>query len=411
MNQANFFVSAPKGLEKALFDELHEISQKFFIEKDVEIILAEGGVSINTSAINFNICYEINLHSRIASRVFWLVGEGFYRTDMDIFNLAKKVLWHNFFSVDKSIRVDVSAIFSPLKSIAIAGLRTKDAICDIFREVYDTRPDVAKNEPDIRIRVFLEKNKAKFYLDTSGEPLFKRGYRFRHNSPLSAPIRENLASGLLRLINWQENQPLAKPLLDPFCGSGTFAIEAIQMLINKPSGIGRKFAFEKFSNFQEAYWKNLLRTAHNNVLDIETLPVKPQIFLSDKNFEILEYAKTLIKELDYQDIVTFYHLPFQNLKLENINIDCKPILIANPPYGERMGDTNLLFSEYQQWGSILKHQYAGWRAGFISADPDFIKGIALKPQKKYAIMNGDLSAKFYDIPLFAGARKETLPKD
>lgn len=394
-------------MEQILFDELSEIIQKHYPQpQETQLSIGNSGVFCSTKAINFNLLYYINLYSRIAGRVLWRVGEGYYRSDLDIFHLAKRINWEDYFGVDNSLRVDVTAVFSPLKSITIAALRTKDAICDQFRERHNRRPDVEKKTPDIRIRVYLEKNRCAFYLDTSGEPLFKRGYRARANSPTAAPIRENLAAGLLRIINWQAQNPL----LDPFCGSGTFAIEAMQIAINHPPGLGRKFAFEKLKQFNINNWRELLQKAHEEVYDIESLKIKPQIIIGDIDGEILSNAQEIIKSLDFQDLINTYQGEFQKFDNSHIDINHNPILIANPPYGERMGDKEKLINEYQQWGRVLKHQYAGWKAGFITADNDFIKGLGLKPKTKFPVMNGDLEARFYIIPLFAGARKEVLAK-
>ena len=155
--------------------------------------------------------------------------------------------WQRWFDVTRTIRVNTTAIRCPLKSLEFITLLVKDAVCDRFRAHCNERPSVDTLTPDVRIHVFIEDDQLMLYLDTSGDALFKRGVRSHTNI---APMRENLAAGILRLAGWQPGTPL----LDPMCGSGTFLIEAAQMSLNIQPGIARGFAFEKLKNFDAALW-------------------------------------------------------------------------------------------------------------------------------------------------------------
>ena len=236
-----FFAPCPRGLEAVLRAELEPLGAQ-------DVTELPGGVSFTGP---FPLCYTVNLHSRIASRVLWRVFHGTYRDERDIFQAAQALPWHEWFPVSRTIKVKVSAQQCPLNSLDFVTLRIKDAICDRFRAATGSRPDVATNRPDIRIDAFLTRQTVTLYLDTSGEALFKRGLR---TAVTEAPVRENLAAGILRLVGWTAQQPL----LDPMCGSGTFLVEAALMARNIPPGLGRRFAFEKLRNF-DAFMAGAMR--------------------------------------------------------------------------------------------------------------------------------------------------------
>ncbi|HEX9672807.1 MAG TPA: THUMP domain-containing protein, partial [Burkholderiales bacterium] len=210
-----FFATCPRGLEQVLAAELAALGAR-------ETKAVDGGASFSG---DLGLCYAANLESRVASRVLWQVGHARYRSEHDVFEAARALPWTRFFDVGRTIRVSVSAIKSPVKSLDFVTLRVKDAVCDAFRAAQGKRPDVDTETPDVRIHAFLTRDEATFYLDTSGEPLFKRGWRALAGE---APLRENLAAGILRLAGWRA--PV--PLFDPMCGSGTFLVEAAMMALD-----------------------------------------------------------------------------------------------------------------------------------------------------------------------------------
>jgi putative N6-adenine-specific DNA methylase len=185
-----FFAPCPRGLEDVLAAELAELGAG-------EITAADGGVAFGGP---IELAYRANLESRLASRILWQVGHGAYRDEQDIYQLALDLDWPQWFRADRTLRVDVAATRSPLTSLEFATLRIKDAVCDRHRAGSGVRPSVSKDQPDVRVHAYLTAGEATFYLDTSGEPLFKRGYR---RQTAEAPLRENLAAGLLRLARWQ----------------------------------------------------------------------------------------------------------------------------------------------------------------------------------------------------------------
>jgi putative N6-adenine-specific DNA methylase len=220
-----------------------------------DIAPTDGGVAFTGP---LDLAYRANLESRLASRVLWCVGGGAYRDERDIYALALELDWPSRFRADRTLRVDVAATRSPLKSLEFATLRIKDAVCDRHRAAGGKRPNVSKDNPDVRVHAYLTADQVTFYLDTSGAPLFKRGYR---RETAEAPLRENLAAGLLRLADWQPGVPL----LDPLCGSGTIVVEAALMALDIAPGLKRTFGFQKLGWYDGPTWQRIKQAAQRRM--------------------------------------------------------------------------------------------------------------------------------------------------
>jgi putative N6-adenine-specific DNA methylase len=262
-----FFASAPRGLEHLLLEEIQALGGK-------QAASVPGGVAFTGE---WETCYRVNLWSRVASRVLWRVGEFAYRNEDDLYAAARAIAWQEYFSVEQKIRVNVTAQKSPLKSLEFATLKIKDAVCDRFRDALGRRPDVERAVPDVRVHAFLEADKGALYLDTSGEPLFKRGWRADQGE---APLRENLAAGIVMLTGWQPDEPL----LDPMCGGATFLVEAAAMARGRPPGGKRAFGFEKLKAFQPSLWEKVRQEKRGE----EKTPV---LYGSDNDAEALKAAR------------------------------------------------------------------------------------------------------------------------
>jgi len=330
----DFFAPCPRGLETILLAELETFGAQ-------NARSTEGGVHFSG---DWALCYRANLESRIASRILWRVAETQYRTEQDIYQAAFELQWQRWFDVTHTIRVNTTAIRCPLKSLEFITLLVKDAVCDRFRAHCNERPSVDTLEPDVRIHVFIEDNKLMLYLDTSGDALFKRGVRQHTNI---APLRENLAAGILRLMKWHPGIPL----LDPMCGSGTFLIEAAQMSLNIQPGIARSFAFEKLKNFDAATWHAMREQAI-----AAQLPTKPlELYGSDLYGDALKAAWRNLDEAGLSECV--------ELKQANVLEIPAPaahgMLVANLPYGERMGELDELAELYPKLGDALKKSTYG----------------------------------------------------
>lgn len=379
-NQA-FFAPCPRGLEAVLRAELEQLGAQDATD-------VPGGVSF---AGPFALCYVINLHSRIASRVLWRVFHGTYRDEHDIFQAAHDLPWHEWFSARRTIKVKVSAQQCPLTSLDFVTLRIKDAVCDRFREAAGARPDVDTSRPDIRIDAFLDHQNVTLYLDTSGEALFKRGFR---TAATEAPLRENLAAGILRLAGWTAEQPL----LDPMCGGGTFLMEAALMGRNIPPGLGRRFAFEKLYTFDSREWRVLCEAGRAR----QTPKAPLAIYGSDIHGGALTAARANLETAGLADAVA--------LKQADV-LDVKPpagegVLVTNPPYGVRIGEEDHLAAFYPRLGDSLKRNFAGWRAYIFTADLRLPKLIGLAASRRTPLFNGALECRLFEFKLVSGSMRK-----
>ncbi len=375
-----FFAPCPRGLEAVLRAELEHLGAQDAAD-------VPGGVSF---AGTFSLCYAVNLNSRIASRVLWRVFHGAYRDEHDIFQAAHDLPWHEWFAARRTIKVKVSAQQCPLKSLDFVTLRIKDAVCDRFRAAAGARPDVDTSRPDIRIDAFLDHQNVTLYLDTSGEALFKRGLR---TAATEAPLRENLAAGILRLAGWTAGQAL----LDPMCGGGTFLMEAALMARNIAPGMGRRFAFENLSNFDSREWRALCEAGRAR----QTPKAPLAIYGSDIQGSALKAARANLEAAGLADAVA--------LKQADV-LDVKPpaeegILVANPPYGVRIGAEEQLAEFYPRLGDSLKRNFAGWRAYLFTADLRLPKLIGLAASRRTPLFNGALECRLFEFKLVSGSMR------
>ncbi|MGB5079305.1 MAG: THUMP domain-containing protein [Burkholderiales bacterium] len=380
----SFFASCPRGLETSLAGELHGLGSRN--EAPVP-----GGVAFEGE---MRVCYRANLESRLATRVLLRLARAPCRAEQDVYEAALAVPWPERFSEKLSIRVDVNAIRSPLKSLDFATLRIKDAVCDRFRADRGTRPDVDTRSPGARVFGFLDRESITLYLDTSGEPLHKRGYRRETGD---APLKENLAAGILRLTGWDGREPL----LDPMCGSGTLVIEAAMMALAIPPGHARTFGFERLAGFDPRLWKEVRDAA----LARAQAPHPLALFARDRYGEELEKARANLKAAGLADCA--------ELKQADILDSGAPpgpgVLVANPPYGARIGDEAALAEFYPRLGDTLKKYYAGWRCYLFSGDPRLPRLIRLHASRRTPLYNGALDCRLYEYRIVAGGMRKPRP--
>jgi putative N6-adenine-specific DNA methylase len=396
----SYFCPCPRGLEAALAEELAEIGQHSSTLKVHNQV--PGGVHCSGQLSD---AYRINLHSRIASRVLMRMGHASYVNENDIYDLALSREWEDWFSVEHTIRVDVTAVKSPLKSLEFTTLKIKDAICDRFRDQFGKRPSVDTRTPDMRIVGFLDARNFTLYLDTSGEALFKRGWREETGD---APLRENLAAGLLRVSGWQPGITL----FDPMCGSGTILIEAAQILAGIPSGARRHFAFEKFHDFKPAEWLALKTDFKPN-----PMPATPTIFGSDISGDMVEMTRHNLRSAGI-----LFEVPLKQIEAQEVKPpSTEPgIMLTNPPYGERIGvrgdstvpTDELTVSFYSAFSTTLKQRFAGWKVFLFTADLGLPKLLRLKEARKTPFFNGALECRLFRFDMVAGfnRREEAKPK-
>jgi putative N6-adenine-specific DNA methylase len=380
-----FFASCPRGLEALLAEDLTAAGVK-----DLKAI--PGGVHF---VADWPTCYAVNLHSRIATRILWRVAHGRYAKEDDIYKLALDCPWGKWFAATQTIRVDVTAVKSPLKSLEFITLRIKDAICDRFRADTGKRPNVDTREPDVRMHGFITADECTLYIDTSGAPLYQRGLR---QKTVEAPLKENVAAGIIRLSGWQPGMPL----LDPMCGSGTFLTEAAQMALNiAPGAGGRSFGFQRLKNFQLGVWKDMLDEA----MDVE----KPAAFAGIYGSDISPVSvRAALANLDRAGLLPAVKLSSGDI----LEIEAPPrgegeagIMIANPPYGERLSEQEELAAFYPQLGSALKRNFAGWNCFLLTADLRMPKLMRLTPSKKTPLYNGAIECRLFEFKMVAGSNR------
>jgi putative N6-adenine-specific DNA methylase len=397
---ASFFCPCPRGMEAALAEELGEIAQQSTTMKVHNQV--PGGVHCSGDLTD---SYRINLHSRIASRVLMRMAHQSYNNENDIYDLTLAQPWEDWFGYEHTIRVDVTAVKSPLRSLEFTTLKIKDAICDRFRDQFDKRPSVNTREPDMRIVGFLDARNFTIYLDTSGEALFKRGWR---DETGDAPLRENLAAGMLRVSGWKPGTVL----LDPMCGSGTILIEAAQMVQGIPAGVRRRFTFEKFNAFDAAPWQAMKAAIKPN-----PLPLEPTIFGSDISGDMIAMTRHNLRCAGI-----LFDVPLKQIEAQEVKAPTEQpgIVLTNPPYGERIGvrgDSTVPQDEmsvafYSALGTTLKQRFAGWTVFLFTADLTLPKLLRLKEARKTPFFNGALECRLFRFDMVAGfnRREEAKPK-
>jgi putative N6-adenine-specific DNA methylase len=375
-----FFATCPRGLEPLLAEELQQL-------KAEKIHAVGGGVQFSGE---FSLCYRANLESRVASRILWQVATGRYRSEDDIYRIAYALPWNDWFEPKLTLRVDVSAIKCPLRSLNFVALKIKDAVCDKIRRLSGRRPSVDVRQPDIPIQGHLTECDFTVYLDTTGGPLFKRGQRIATGE---APLRENLAAAVLRLAGWSPGIPL----LDPMCGSGTFLLEAGHMALDIAPGLGRHFAFEKLKNFDKRGWQGLMQQS--------AARQKPGAFLSiygsDLSGEALKAARTNLAAAGLEGVVSL-----KRANVLEISVPAREgIIVTNPPYGVRLGEQQELVEFYPKLGDVLKKKFSGWRAYLLSADMRLPKLIRLAASKRTPLFNGALECRLFEYKMVEGGMR------
>ncbi|HMM53940.1 MAG TPA: THUMP domain-containing protein [Candidatus Desulfobacillus sp.] len=382
-----FFATCPRGLEGLLAEELRAAGA-------ARIEAVPGGAGFEGDR---ETCYRVNLWSRIATRVLRRVAHGPYRGEEDVYRLALEVPWPRLFSLRRTLRVHLTAIRSPLKSLDFTTLRIKDAVCDRFRAETGARPSVDTARPDVRIHAFLDPSQATLYLDTSGEPLHKRGYKF---ASVEAPLKENLAAGILLLAGWQPGTPL----LDPMCGSGTFLLEAALMAHGIAPGLNRQFAFRLLEDFDASLWQRLLNEAAALRQPLRRQPIHG----SDISADQVARARQNLAAAGLEECA---ELECADL-LERAAPAPSGVLVANPPYGVRLEDSRRLAAFYPRLGDALKRRFAGWRCCFLTADPQMAKLIGLKASRRTPLFNGALECRLLEYRMVAGSmRQKTAERD
>ncbi len=367
------FAPCPMGLEEALAAEL--------------TALGYDNVQPTRAGCHFEADWwgvqRANLYSRLATRILVRLGQAPVQREDDILELAQSIAWERWFGPEHTLRVDTSAVRSPMQSLQYCNLRAKDGICDRLRELEGARPSIDTVRPDARVHLFLSADTATLYLDTSGESLFKRGWRFDKGD---APLRENLAAGILALSGWDP----AGALIDPFCGSGTILIEAAWIALGVPPGITRPFGFERLRDHQPQRWADLKEEATSRILPGLEAPL---VGIDADPMAIEAAQRNAERAFLTEDTIHF--------ELGDARDAVAPAptgwMVTNPPYGERLDEEDLEF--WREWSSNLKKEFAGWQVNIITSDLDLPKHLRLKANRRTPIFNGALDCRLFNFEL------------
>jgi putative N6-adenine-specific DNA methylase len=401
--QAQLFLPCAAGVEALLAQETQRLT-------GAQAEAARGGVWVPGDE---RTAMLLNLESRLAQRVLWPVAQGTYRDEHDLYRMACTVPWERWITPEQTLRVDVSAQRSPLQSLNFSALRIKDAVCDTLRQTRGARPSVDTRHPDLPIALFVGPETAVLYVDTSGEALFKRGWR---EDKGEAPLKETLAAAMLAAAGWQ-GRAEDGPLLDPCCGAGTIAIEAAQMACGMAAGGLRHFAFERMLPFKPhaAAWRDLQRAAQARV----HAPAVP-VFAGDVSFRMTDFATRNAERAGVRHAIDFK----TGDALQRPAPAAQGTVMMNPPYGERIapkGTGQLPHSPahagarqafeggadaaefYNGLARQWKQHYAGWTAWLLSPDAKLPAQLRLKESRRVPLWNGPIECRLFRFNITAGA--------
>ena len=368
-----------KGFEPVLEKEIKDL---------VDNTLTQLNRGFSLSGTNEEL-YKLNYHLRTATSVLKNI-RSFYVNDLDdLYYKIGKMSWEDYISVNDTFVIEHTIYADFVRNTQFAALRVKDAIADRFTKKYGKRPDVERDEPDLVVHVHISNNRCTVSLNSSGKSLFKRGYRTETGE---APLKENLAAGLVLLSDWDKTSPL----VDPFCGSGTIAFEAAMIAMNLPAGYFREFGFEKWRDFDKDLWNHIKMTAEINTVDNST-----PIIASDIDARLIEKAKHNLKS--FGKLKTNIIFSAQDFFASKKPFETGTI-ITNPPYDVRLRNTDVE-EFYNDISSHLKHQYSGFKAWILSSNMEAFKRFSLKPSKKIAVQNGKLDCSFRKFELYLGSKK------
>jgi putative N6-adenine-specific DNA methylase len=380
------------GAETFLAEEVQRITAR-------EAKAHRAGVTLQAS---WRDAMLLNLHSRLAQRVLIELTNAPYRSEADLYTVATAVAWEDWFDVKRTFKVEITAQHSPLKSLNFAALKIKDAIADRFRDKRGERPSVDTQHPDIRIYAHLTAERVTLYADTSGEPLFKRGWR---EDKGEAPLKETLAAAMIAASGWQADTPL----YDPCCGSGTIAIEAAQIACGIAPGSLRRFAFEKLLPFDAKPWQ-LLREEAKARHHAPTAPV----FGSDVAFRMVDFAR---RNAERAGVAHAINLRGGDALQRMPPSDTPGVMLVNPPYGERIEAAGVAGREraqaegggdfFAQLASHWKAHYAGWNAWVLTPDMKLPSRMRLKESRRVPMWNGPIECRLFRFDMVKGsARKD-----
>ena len=377
MNKYECYMTCPRGIENILSQEITQIINK-------KNVIDAGGVKFTGS--NEDI-YRLNYHSRVGMNLLIKLFEGNADNTDALYNLIYDYDWHKLISPDKTFLIRSKINSRVIANQNFTTLKIKDAIVDKINKAVGSRPSIDKKYPDYYITIYIKEKRVLVYLNSSGKPLFKRGYRTKIHK---AAINETLAAGILKSTDWMNH----KVLYDPMCGSGTFLLEAAMHAFNMPAGMLREqYAFFNFSDFDKNLWQKIKKEGMGNI-NYKTIKLHGSDII-EKNISLcLESAE----KLGIKKYITFKRTDFRNINPEE---DAGTVLI-NPPYGHRIGEVEKLQSLYKDYGDHIKNNFSGFDGYIFTGNLELLKFVGLRTKRKMILKNGKIDCRLAYYPLKSG---------
>ncbi len=411
MSQAPLFLPCAAGVEALLAEEVARLLPR------ANVRAVRGGVALGGGVAEVML---LNLECRLAQRVLIEVAEGAYAHEDDLYALAREVDWLLWITPRQTLRVDTTAQRSPLRSLNFAALRIKDGVCDALREATGERPSVDTRHPDLQLVLHLGPERATLYVDSSGEPLFKRGWRADTGD---APLKETLAAAMLAAAGWRGTSEAGGALHDPCCGSGTIAIEAAQIACAVAPGLWRHFAFERLAPFApvdvQAQWQ-AMKAAAKARIHTSAVP----IYASDVSFRMVDFARRNAERAGVAEAITFNGGDALERPAPPLPEGMPGTLMLNPPYGERIevlgksgarsarpsAEDRATPSDFfarlaSHWKRAYTGQESGWSAWVLSPDMKLPSAMRLKEARRMPMWNGPIECRLFRFDLVAGAMR------
>ena len=391
----SLFASTARGLEELLKTELEGLGAQ-------ECQIAQGGVHFQGDT---QLLYKSLMWSRLASRIMMPLGECSVWSDLDLYLGVQAIDWTAIFTPDATFAVSFGGLNDSIRNSQYGALKVKDAIVDAFTRKNLPRPNVDRDNPDLRINVRLNKETAYISLDLSGEGLHLRGYRDRTGM---APIKENLAAAIVMRSGWVPGTPL----LDPMCGSGTLLIEAAMWATDRAPGLHRgHWGFSGWAQHDDAVWKEVKADAQTRAR-AGLAAYESRFFGSDIDSRVVELARSNARRAGIGELISF--------EVKDVAQLTNPLpkgpygtVISNPPYGERLESEPALIAMHSLLGRNMKNHFGGWNLSLFSASPELLSCLQLRAERQFKAKNGPLDCvqKNYHLTETTGEKPASLAED
>ncbi|MCJ8337002.1 MAG: bifunctional 23S rRNA (guanine(2069)-N(7))-methyltransferase RlmK/23S rRNA (guanine(2445)-N(2))-methyltransferase RlmL [Pseudomonadales bacterium] len=388
-----FLATCPKGFEPLLVTEL----ESFGAESVKQVAV---GVEFSGELEH---AYRACLWSRVGNRVLLPLLSGNAETVEELYDAIQSIDWLEHMEPTNTLAISFTGSSRAINNTHFGALKVKDAIVDQFRVSTGVRPVIEKDTPDIRIHTHLYRGRLAVSLDLSGSSLHRRGYR---KFAGTAPLKENLAAALLLRAGWPKMKTEFKQVFDPLCGSGTLLIEAAMMAADIAPGLDREhWGFVQWKKHDQQLWDNLLQEGEKR----RTQGLKDndvQFIGADIDARVLENAALNSKYVGLDALIEYRAGKVEQMLPPN---DFPGLLITNPPYGERLGDSSTLMFMYRSIGDQLKKEFRGWKASVFTGNPELCQVIGLKPDKTYKLNNGPLESQLFNYHIYAERTDAEVP--